>query len=117
MAPGRAGDRPCSREIKLLRGYEARDLDGAGSSGYVELGRESGVGCKERGEDIASAACAELDVAGGEHAEEVIRRIGVAARIAAGAAAGPCVVDGGIRQEARVDLERRCAGGVVGDDD
>src|SRR5437870_3560293 len=111
------GDRPGSREIKLLCGYEARDLHGAGSSGYVELARESGVGCKERGEDVARAACPELDVAGGEHAEEVIRRIGVAARIAARAAPGPCLVDGGIRQDARVDRERRCAGGVVGDDD
>src|SRR5437773_9105636 len=72
------GDAPRPGEVELMCGQGAGDLSLANSSVDVELGRLSVVRREERAQDEASRAWPELDVAGGEQADEVIRRIGVA---------------------------------------
>src|SRR5207245_3334528 len=74
-----AGDAPGPGEIELLRGHGAGDLRVANASTDVELGRQAAVRREKLTQDVAGAAGREQDVAGGEHRDEVIRGIRVAA--------------------------------------
>src|SRR5207249_10732481 len=68
-------------EVDLLRGQRACDLRLANTSIDVEPGRLTGVRRKERAENMASAAGPKQNVAGGEHGDEAIRGIGLAAGV------------------------------------
>src|SRR5438093_8881635 len=97
--PGRLVERwdaPRPAEVELLRGQGAGELSLANTSVDVELGRLSVVRREERAQDATSRAWPELDVARGEQADEVIRRIGVAAEVASETA--PRLVDRRRRQ-------------------
>src|SRR5437867_11963 len=116
--PGRlieARGAPGPGEVELLRGHGAGDLRLANTSIDVEPGRQTGVRRKELAEDVAGAPSPEQNVAGGEHGDEVIRRIGIAAEV--GPEAAPRLVDGRRRQQAGVDLEPWRDARVVGEDD
>src|SRR2546429_804238 len=65
-------------------------------------------------QDVAGAAGREQDVAGGEHRDEVIRGIRVAAEV--GPEAAPRLVDGRRRQHAGADLEPWRADRVIDED-
>src|SRR5206468_1742382 len=90
-------------EVDLLRGQRAGDLCLANTPIDVEPGRKTGVRRKERAENMASAAGAKQNVAGGEHGDEVIRGIGIAAEVGTEAAprAAGCPGQGAPRRVAR----------------